>query len=95
MKSFGLMLNYWDAHQYHNPMGDVVFRTVSFRNSTYVFDYRKIVMARLFWQTKISPDFSFLFRANYMRDLRQNSDDFVAEFYFRWKPSFGLNKSKG
>ncbi|MBO6517084.1 MAG: hypothetical protein JJ975_11090 [Bacteroidia bacterium] len=91
---FGAMLNYYDAHQFHNPMGDVVFRTISKRNPTYVFDHRKIAMARLFWQTQLASGLHFLLRANYMRDLRQDSNDVVAEFYVRWNPSFTLGKVK-
>ena len=92
MKAFGVMLNYWDAHQFHNPMGDVAFRTVSARNSTYIFDYRKVAMARVFWQKHLGNGVNFLFRANYMRNFRQNTDDVIAEFYIRWNPSFGLGQ---
>ena len=91
-KGFGLMLNSYDAHQFHNPMGDVVFRSVSARNSTYVFDYRKIAMVRAQWQKELGPNFNFLIRANFMRNLNQNANDVIAEFYFRWNPSFGVFK---
>jgi hypothetical protein len=89
-KQFGVMLNYYDAHQYHNPMGDVVYRSVSERNNAYVFDYRKIAMLRLQWQKPIAQDFDFLIRTNLMYEMNQSSMDFIAEFYFRWKPSFSL-----
>lgn len=91
-KSFGFMLNYWDSHQYHNPMGDVLFRTVSMRNSSYILDYRKLAMARLSWETKLAPDFNFLIRGNYIRDINHGSDNFVTEFYLRWTPFFGLKQ---
>ena len=92
-KGFGLMLNYYDAHQFYNPMGDVVFRSVSARNSSYIYDYRKLAMVRASWQKEITTDFHFLIRANYIRDLRQNTNDIIAEFYFRWKPQFTLHKN--
>lgn len=93
-KGFGLMFNYYDAHQFYNPMGDVVYRSISARNSNYVYDYRKMAMARASWQKEITNDFHFLIRANYIRDLRQNTNDVIAEFYFRWKPDFTLLKIK-
>lgn len=93
-KGFGLMLNYYDAHQFHNPMGDVVFRSVSARNATYVFDYRKLAMLRLQWQKEIAADFNFLIRANFMRNINDATNDVVAEFYFRWNPTFGLFSAK-
>ncbi|MFT5723891.1 MAG: hypothetical protein ACI9JN_001008 [Bacteroidia bacterium] len=93
-KDFGLMFNYYDAHQFHNPMGDVVFRSVSSRNSTYVFDYRKVVMVRLQWHKPIARHFDFLIRSNFMRNLKQETNDILAEFYFRWTPQFGLHQVK-
>ena len=91
-KGFGLMLNYYDAHQFHNPMGDVAYRSVSARNSTYIFDYRKLAMVRAQWQTQIASDFNFMIRANLMRNLKSDVTDVVAEFYFRWTPRFDLFK---
>ncbi len=93
-KGFGLMLNYYDAHQFHNPMGDVVYRSVSARNNTYVFDYRKVAMVRLQWQKEIAKDFNFLIRSNFMRNMNDQTNDIIAEFYFRWNPSFGLFQVK-
>lgn len=89
-KQFGVMLNYWDAHQFHNPMGDVVYRTVSMQNPTYILDYRKLFMARIFWEKPIADNLNFLFRANYMYDVNQQTHDVVAEFYIRWNPVFGI-----
>ncbi len=87
---FGVMLNYWDSHQYHNPMGDAIFRTVSMRNPEYIFDYRKLIMARLSWEKVIKENLHFLIRTNFSHNLKEETNDFIAEFYFRWTPTFGL-----
>ena len=93
-KQWGLMLNYYDAHQFHNPIGDALYRTVSVQNpNAYVFDYRKLIMARVFYQRPLGSNTHFLFRATYARDLNQDTDDVVAEFYFRWTPKFVLGKA--
>lgn len=92
-KHWGVMVNYYDAHQFHNPIGDALYRTVSVQNpSAYVYDYRKLLMGRVFYQRALGPQTHFLFRATYSRDLNEATDDVIAEFYFRWTPKFGLGK---
>lgn len=95
LKKFGLMLNYWDAHQFQSPSGDVLYQSISFKNrSLYSHDYRKMVMARLFYQRNLGPDLNFLFRTTFVHDLNQKTDDFIGEFYFRWTPTWTLAKIK-
>lgn len=92
-RKMGLMVNYWDAHQFQSPIGDVIYQSVSFKNrALYTSFYRKMLMTRIFYQTDLSENLRFLFRANYIRDLNQHSDNVVAEFYFRWTPRFYLGK---
>lgn len=92
-KNWGMMLNYYDAHQFQAPLGDVLFQSVSAKNpALYTRFYRKMVMARLFYERDLGSDLRFLFRAGYMRDLNQPTDNVIGEFYFRWTPSFHLTK---
>ncbi|MBI1305218.1 MAG: hypothetical protein GC181_01240 [Bacteroidetes bacterium] len=94
-KHFGVMLNYWDSHQFQSPMGDVIYHSVSNKNpDKFTFFYRKLVLGRVFFQHQISKDLNFLFRTTVIHDFHQNTDDFIGEFYFRWTPTFTLGKIK-
>jgi hypothetical protein len=91
--NYGVMLNYWDAHQFQGPSGDILYQSVSFKNKAlYTQYFRKLAFARLFYQRELGPNLNFLFRANYIRDINHKTDDFVGEFYFRWNPTWTLGK---
>ncbi|MFT4522548.1 MAG: hypothetical protein ACI8ZN_001498 [Bacteroidia bacterium] len=90
-KYYGLMLNYWDAHQFQGPSGDVIFQSVSAQNPMlYTTHYRKLAMLRVFYQRDVAKDLRFALRANYMYDINKSTQDVVAEFYFRWTPQFKI-----
>jgi len=91
-RGFGVMLNYYDAHQFYNPSGDPVYRSVSIRNPLYIRDYRKVGMLRASWETQMTENMRFLFRANIMREFNQSTTDVIAEFYIRWTPEFMIKK---
>jgi hypothetical protein len=93
-ENFYGMINYWDAHQFQSGNGDVIFQSISRKNpSKYKLDYRKLYMFRAGYEKDLGNDLSFLFRTNLIRDVNEELWDFVAEFYFRWTPSY-LIKSK-
>ncbi|MCB9262504.1 MAG: hypothetical protein H6607_09035 [Flavobacteriales bacterium] len=87
---WGLMLNYWDSHQFYNPMGDAIYRTVSSKNPNYILNYRKMAMARLFFQTNVAENLDFLLRSNFVYDMNQKTTGVIAEFYIRWHPKYTL-----
>ena len=92
-KNMGIMLNYWDSHQFQAPGGDVLYQSISFKNAKlYSHHYRKLIMARLFYEKQLAENLNFLFRATFSRDIHEKTDDVIGEFYFRWTPSWGLGK---
>lgn len=84
-KNTGLMLHYWDAHQFQSTNGDPVFRSVSVRNPSYIFNYRKMVSARLMYEKMLYPNFLLSGRLHVMSDLHEGNQDFVFELYVRYQ----------
>jgi len=92
-KEFGAQLNYWDGHQFEASTGDVLYHSTSRQNpEKYQLDYRKLWMLRMYYEKEMAKDLNFLFRTNIIRDVNEETMDFVAEFYVRWTPEFHLLK---
>lgn len=91
-KHTGLMLHYWDAHQFQSPNGDPVFRSLSVRNPSYIFNYRKMVSARLMYERMLYPNFYVSGRLHVMSDLHEGNRDFVLEVYLRYRNIKAIRK---
>lgn len=88
---FGTQFSYWDSHQFEASSGDVLYHTTSRQNPLrYTLDYRKLWMFRLYFEKQMSDDLNFLFRSNLIRDVHEETVDFIAEFYLRWTPTFHI-----
>jgi hypothetical protein len=62
------------------------------RNPAYIFQYRKMVSARLMYERMLFPDFLLSGRLHVMSDLHQGNQDFVLELYLRYRNLSGLRK---
>lgn len=89
LKHVGIMLNYWDAHQFQATSGDVVFQSLSTKNSTYIFNYRKMAQVRFLYEKEIQPNFYFVGRFNMMYDFHQKTRDMVMEIYLKYVKTIG------
>ena len=83
-KNLGIMLNYWDAHQFQAPNGDVAFQSLSTKNTKYVFNYRKMAQIRLLYEKELYPHFYVIGRYNLMYDFHQKTRDMVMELYLKY-----------
>lgn len=93
MNEWGVMVTYWDSHQFQSPNGDVYYQSVSVKDPLrYLIDYRKILMFRGFYERKFKNDISLLARVNYIRDVNERQNDLITEFYLRWQGVFKLKK---
>jgi len=89
---FGVMANYWDSHQFESITGDVLYHSTSRQNpQKYILDYRKLWMLRLYYEQKLTENLGLLVRTNTIRDVNEETFEFIAEFYLRWTPEFDLN----
>lgn len=89
---FGVMANYWDSHQFESITGDVLYHSTSRQNpQKYILDYRKLWMLRLYYEQEITEDLGLLVRTNTIRDVNEETFEFIAEFYLRWTPEFDLS----
>lgn len=92
---FTFMANYWDAHQFQSPSGDVIFQSISRKNpSLYSRHYRKLASAAVFYEVPLSSETHLLFRGILYRDLTWETWDYVTELYIRWNLFRKINGKK-
>ncbi|MCB9246636.1 MAG: hypothetical protein H6606_09430 [Flavobacteriales bacterium] len=94
-REFGLMITYWDSHQFQSSNGDVYYQSVSRKDpAQYLLDYRKVWMFRAFFERDFGNDLALLARVNYIYDVNERQNDLITEFYLRWNGVFNLHKFK-
>jgi hypothetical protein len=84
-KYFGVMLNYWDAHQYISPLGEPYYVSKSREFPGDYRQYRKMYMLRLLYERKINDNFSLVARLNNIYDLSEKAYNNSVEVFFRFK----------
>ena len=84
MKQFGVMLNYWDAHQYIAPLGEPLYQSKSRVYPGDYVQYRKMAMVRLMYEAKIWPNLYLVARMNNIFNLSENQYDNVMEIYCKF-----------
>ncbi len=88
MKHFGIMLNYWDAHQYIAPLGEPYYVSKSRENAGDYLQYRKMVMLRFLYERPLWDHFSLVARLNNIYDLSEKQFNNVMEVYFKFSIGF-------
>jgi hypothetical protein len=90
--SLRFMLQYWDSHQFQSADGDAVYHSVSRINPIlYTSDYRKMYIVRAAYETAIAEQLNFMFRAQLLHDVNEQTQDVVVEMFFRWKFAHNFN----
>lgn len=84
VKHFGVMLNYWDAHQYIAPLGETLLASKSRGRPGEFIQYRKMVMLRLMYEIPLWNNCALVARMNNNYDLAEKQYNNVIEFYFKF-----------
>lgn len=87
-KSFGVMLNYWDAHQYISPLGEPLYVSKSRKNEGVYLQYRKMAMLRLMYELPLWNKFALIARMNNIYDFSEREYNTVMEAYFKFHIAF-------
>ena len=83
-KNAGLMLNYWDAHQFVSPLGEPLYVSKSRIRETDYLQYRKMLMLRFMYEVKVWENFSLVARLNNIYDLSEKEFNNVVEVYTKF-----------
>ena len=81
---FGVMLNYWDAHQYIAPLGEPLFVSKSRAEEGVYRQYQKMVMLRLTYEMPLWKNCALVARMNNIYNLSEKKYDNVIEAYFKF-----------
>jgi hypothetical protein len=86
-------LQYWDSHQYQSSRGDQIYHSVSRINPIlHTSNYRKMLMLRGAYEKQIADQLSFLFRAQLIHDVHEQTQDVVLDLFFRWRFSHDFDE---
>lgn len=83
-KNFGVMLNYWDAHQFISPIGEPLYLSKSRVNDEIYIQYRKMAMLRFLYEVKVWPNFTIVGRLNNIYNFSEKQFDNVVEVYAKF-----------
>lgn len=84
MKNFGIIMNYWDVHQYIAPLGDPYYVSKSREYPGDYSQYRKMVMLRLMYERKLWDNFTLVGRLNTIYDFSEKAKNMVMEVYLKF-----------
>ena len=87
-KFFGVMLNYWDAHQFVAPLGEPLYVSKSRITEGNYLQYRKMVMCRIMYEMPLWNKFGLVARINNIYDLSEKEYDQVIEMYLKFNIGF-------
>lgn len=90
MKNFGIMLNYWDAHQYVAPLGEPYYLSKSREYPGDYIQYRKMAMLRLMYEQKLWDNMSLVARLNTIYDLSEKQFSNAMEVYLKFNIGCGF-----
>lgn len=82
-KNFGIMANYWDAHQYISPLGDPIYLSKSKVYEGIYIQYRKMVMLRFFYEARLWDQFTLVGRVNNIYNLSEKKFDNAVELMIK------------
>lgn len=83
-KGHSLVLNYWDAHEYQAPLGEGLYRSSADKNPDNPIRYRKMAMARLVTEKKITENLTFLTRLGCNYNIDHSAVDVIMENFLRF-----------
>jgi hypothetical protein len=83
-KEYQFVLNYWDSHQYMGPWGEQLYHSVGNKSFPIVYDYRKMIGARVGYEVKLGENLVFLNRLGFNYNVHPNKLDVTMENYLRW-----------
>jgi len=91
-KDYQFVLNYWDSHQFQGPWGEQLYHSVGNKSFPRVYDFRKMIGARVGYEVKIGNNLVFLNRLGFNYNMYPNKLDVNMENYLRWH--FSTKKKK-
>lgn len=83
-KNLGLMLNYWDAHQFISPNGEPLYLSKSRVNNDIYIQYRKMAMLRILYEVRVWPNLMLVARLNNIYNFSEKQFDNVVEVYAKF-----------
>ncbi|MDA9110627.1 hypothetical protein N9J89_00080 [Bacteroidia bacterium] len=83
-KDYQFVLNYWDSHQYQGPWGEQLYHSTGIKSFPIMYDYRKMIGARVGYEVTIGNNLVFLNRLGFNYNVHPNKLDITMENYLRW-----------
>ena len=83
-KEYQFVLNYWDSHEFMGPWGEQLYHSVGIKSFPKVYDYRKMIGARVGYEVKLGENLYFLNRLGFNYNVNPNKLDITMENYLRW-----------
>jgi len=91
-KEYQFVVNYWDSHQFQGPWGEQLYHSTGNKSLPIMYDYRKMVGARVGYEVTIGKNLVFLNRLGLNYNVHPNKLDVTMENYLRWH--FSTKKKK-
>ncbi len=90
----GIMLSYWNGHQFIAPRGTSIYQSVSAEGTGYTEKNRKLLFLRLLYEKEVYENFFLVVRYEPYWDLINKTSDYSYSVYISYREHFTLGKLK-